>query len=51
MFGSKVVREVDVNAKLIFILVCACLVAGLLQAAVGVVAGDLSDPTSWFDGR
>lgn len=39
------------KAQLIFILVCSCLVAGLLQAAVGVAVGDLSDPTSWFDGR
>jgi hypothetical protein len=39
------------TARLIFILVCACLVAGLLQAAIGVAVGDPSDPTSWFDGR
>ncbi len=39
------------KTRLIFILVCACLVAGLLQAAVSVAVGDLGDPTSWFDGR
>jgi hypothetical protein len=37
------------KAQVIFILVCACLVAAYFQAAVGVTFGDGSD--SWFDGR
>jgi hypothetical protein len=36
------------KARLIFILVCACLVAAYLQAAMSVGAGG---PLSWFDGR
>lgn len=35
------------NARLIFILVCVCLVAAYLQAAVSFAFGS----ESWFDGR
>jgi hypothetical protein len=35
------------NARLIFILVCVCLIAAYLQAAVGFASGG----HSWFDGR
>lgn len=36
------------KARLIFILVCACLVAAYLQAAFAV---GVNGPLSWFDGR
>jgi hypothetical protein len=44
MSGSKPIERRDMKARMIFILVCASLVAVYLQA---VALG----PVSWFDGR
>jgi hypothetical protein len=39
------------NAQVVFILVCACLLAAYFQAAVGLAVADPTDVLSWFDGR